>query len=221
MFSMAAVMLMLRPAFSADDGRGELVECMTRMSSVQSYLEFVYMHRGTYPDSLEEMNLLFNSDVSRESDRIVIPEDPASGKKFVYSPAKDLRSYVLSVPDPSLYRMEKLELRNVKWAWMDSVASQINVEAKTDLCGRYLTALMKAAKKYQADKRKLPASIEDLVPAYVKAVPKCPLCGKPYKITLSDSDLSVSCPSPKSHGLAVFCCTIKKGAVVKPLDVKK
>lgn len=214
------MLIMSQAAYSAGNPR-QLAECMKQMSSLQSYLEFVYMHRGFYPESLEELNMLFNSDVRRDSDRIIIPEDPATGKKFIYSPSKDLKTYSISAPDPSYYGMDSIELRNVRWGWMNTIAEQTNAQIKSELCGQYLTGLMKAVKKYQEEKKKLPSDIKELVPGYLKGIPKCPLCGKPYYLKLTSEDLVIYCPSPMSHGCSSFCYSLKKGVVVRPASEKK
>ena len=215
-------LFLLIPCYcSANEVNQKIVECMKKMSAIQSYVEFYYMSTGNYPQSLKDLNYIFNSDVKKESERIVFPDDPATGKPFVYKVSSNLKSYVLSVPDPSLYNVEKIEMKNVEWAWMNSVASQINVETKSELCGKYMTGIVQVAKRYQDDKKKLPSKIEDLVPNYIKAVPKCPLCGKEYKLKLSSSDLVIYCPSPASHGCEEFHYSLKKGMIVKPLENKK
>ncbi len=205
----------------ANEVNEKIVDCMKKMSAVQSYVEFYYMSTGNYPQSLKDLSYIFNSDVQKDSERIVFPNDPATGKPFVYKVSGDLRSYVLSVPDPSLYKVNKIEMRNVEWAWMNSVATQINVETKSELCGKYMTGIVQVSKKYQEEKKKLPSKIEDLIPNYIKAIPKCPLCGKDYSLKLTSSDLIIYCPSPKSHGCESFHYSLKKGMIVRPLEKKK
>ena len=197
----------------ASEVNEKIVDCMKKMSAVQKNSPFIFL--------IIYLNYIFNSDVKKESERIVFPSDPATGKQFVYKVSSNLKSYVLSVPDPTLYKVEKIEMRNVEWAWMNSVATQINVETKSELCGKYMTGVVQVAKKYQEEKKKLPSKIEDLVPNYIKAIPKCPLCGKDYSLKLTSSDLIIYCPSPASHGCEAFHYSLKKGMIVRPLEKKK
>lgn len=197
-----------------------LRECMSKMSVIQTYLEFYYMSAGIYPKSLRDLNFIFNSDVRKESERIVFPEDPASGKQFVYTLSSDLKTYRLEAPDPSLYGLEEIVLSNVNWGWMNKVAKQISIEAKTELCGHYMTGIVQTARKYQQDNKKLPSKIEEMIPKYLKAVPKCPLSGKNYILKLTSADLIVGCPDPNAHGMRDFQYTLKKGIIIKPLEEK-
>ncbi len=205
----------------AQENKSPLVDCMSLMSRIQSYLEFYYMSTGDYPRTLEDLDSIFNSDIKKESDKILFPKDPASGKDFVYSSSKDLKSYKLSVPDASLYGTDKIELSSVPWAWMDQVARRISSVAKTDLCSKYMSGLIMAVKSFQEKEKKLPSDIKQLVPDYVKGLPLCPKCGKPYTIELRKDDLLVSCPEPSVHGYSIFQCSLKKGFIAKPMEEKK
>ena len=76
----------------ANEVNEKIVDCMKKMSAVQSYVEFYYMSTGNYPQSLKDLSYIFNSDVQKDSERIVFPNDPATGKPFVYKVSGDLRS---------------------------------------------------------------------------------------------------------------------------------
>ena len=142
-FLFIVFLFLLIPVFaSANEVNEKIIDCMKKMSTVQSYVEFYYMSTGNYPQSLKDLNYIFNSDVKKDSERIVFPDDPVTGKPFVYKVATDLKSYVLSVPDPKLYKVNKIEMRNVEWAWMNCVATKIIVETKSELCGKYMTGIV-------------------------------------------------------------------------------
>jgi len=202
-------------AVFAQENKNAVIEGMTLMSRMQTYLEFYYMNTGDYPRTLEDLDIVFNSDVKKESDKIVLPKDLASGKNFVYTPSKTLKYYTLSVPDPSLYGVEKMELTAVPWGWMDNVAKKISSSSKTDLCSKYMSGLIMAVKAFQEKEKKLPSDINQLIPDYVKALPLCPQTGKPYSIELRKDDLLIICPDPSAHGYKVFRCSMRKGFVVE------
>jgi len=195
----------------------KLNECFSRMSCIQSYLEFYYMSTGDYPKNLTELDLIFNSDVKKDSDRVKFPLDPLSAKPFIYKVSDDMKSYTLSAPEPNLYNMDKIELSSVNWGWMDEIARRISFAAKTDLCSKYMSGLVMAAKSFQEKEKKLPSDINELIPVYVKSLPLCPKCGKPYTIELKKDDLLVSCPEPSVHGCSIFQYSLKKGFVTKKL----
>ena len=213
LFSICLILLTITPIFAQENKA--LVECMTKMSTIQSYLEFYYMSTGDYPRTLNELDEIFNSDVKKDSERLKFPIDPLSAKPFIYKVSEDFKSYTLAAPNPSLYNVEKLELSSVSWGWMDEIARRISFVAKTDLCSKYMNGLIMACKSFQDKEKKLPSDIKELIPTYVRSVPSCPKCGKPYILELKKDDLTVSCPDPSVHGCSVFQYSLKKGFITK------
>ncbi len=207
-----AIMLIMQGNVFSQPKSKPLTDTVSAISRVQSYLEFYYMNTGNYPKTLQELDRIFNEGLQKESDRVVIPLEPGVSKSFLYKPSADLKSYVLSVNDASVYGLESFELKSVPWGWMSLVASDINMAAKTDLCRRYMEGIIMGVKAYQEKEKKLPTDIKDLVPGYFKAVPVCPQCAKPYILTKSADDLVISCPEPQSHLLKVYRYSLRKGA---------
>ena len=64
------IFLLIPMYANADETSEKIIDCMKKMSTVQSYIEFYYMSTGNYPQSLKDLNYIFNSDVQKESERI-------------------------------------------------------------------------------------------------------------------------------------------------------
>lgn len=215
LISLCLVLLTVTSVFAQENK--SILECMERMSRIQSYLEFYYMSTGDYPRSLEELDGIFNSDVKKDSERIKFPLDPLTAKPFLYKVSEDLKSYTLTAPEPSAYNIDKIEISSVPWGWMDGVARRISFVAKADLCSKYMSGLIMACKSFQEKEKKLPSDIKELIPTYVRSVPQCPKCSKPYILELTKDDLIVNCPEPSVHGCSLFQCSLKKGFITKKI----
>lgn len=208
-------------ALSAQDKQQQLSRCISDMSAIQSYLEFYYMGTGDYPKSLEDLNSILNEDLVPGSVKIAIPSDPATGKSFVYKVAATQKTYTLSAPEPAQYGMEKLELSQIPWGWMDEVAKAKSLRTRGQICRGYLELLTVSVKNYQAKEKKLPPSLDVLAPDYIKALPDCPQCGKPYRMENKGDDFIIYCAEPASHKCSVFQSSLRSGFKSKLLEEKK
>lgn len=212
------IVLMPLTAFAQQENEA-IYECMKAMSSVRSLLEFYYMNTGSYPASLEIMDRVFNDDIKKSTDRVVIPNEPQTGKPFSYTPSKDLKSYTLYVADPERYGLKEMKMSSLSWGWMNSIAKNIDLTAKSDLCRRYMQAIFNASKMYKKRYGVFPSNISKLVPEFLKQVPLCPVSGKPYSV-VSSENFTVLCPTPEAHRHKIFRYTQKKGFELVPISEK-
>lgn len=206
------------PACGQDKtGDDKMSQLITAMSQIQSYIEFYYMETGVYPKNLKDLEKIYNEEAVKEADRVTIPKDPATGKDFTYEYNKDANTYRLSCPDPSQYGMKKCELVPIKWGWMNVIPEEKKRKAYASFCKYNLDHIGTALKKYMEQEKKLPKSLKDLVPAYMKALPGCPFTGKDYAFTAKGDEVIIGCPNPKEHGFTVFEISSKSGFRATPI----
>ncbi|MDQ7825655.1 MAG: hypothetical protein RDV48_22840 [Candidatus Eremiobacteraeota bacterium] len=205
----------------AQDKEEKLTQCITRLSQIQAYLEFYFMGTGDYPKNLVDLESIFNEDVLKDTEKIKMPRDPATGKEFVYEAGKNYKSYSLSCPDPSQYGVKKLSLSPVPWGWMNVVAEGKSRRTRAQCCKGYEEVLTAAIKKFAEQNKKLPQDLKELVPKYMRLVPACPQCSKEYLYTVKGNDFVIGCPDPAEHGFTVFECTSREGFKFKPIEPPK
>lgn len=182
----------------------KLSQLVSHMSQIQAYIEFYYMETGIYPKSLKDLEKIYNEEAAKDADRVIIPKDPVSGKDFIYECNREATAYRLSCPDPTLYGMKKCELAPVKWGWMKTFPEEKKRKAYATFCKFNLDTISAAVRKFIEQEKKSPKSLKELVPAYLKVVPGCPLSGKDYILTVKGNELVISCPDAKEHGFTVF-----------------
>jgi len=206
------------PACGQDKaGDDRVSQLITAMSQIQSYIEFYYMETGVYPKNLKDLEKIYNEEAVKEGDRVIIPKDPATGKDFVYEYNKEANTYRLSCPDPSQYGMKKCELVPIKWGWMNVIPEEKKRKAYASFCKYNLDHIGAALKKYMEQEKKLPKSLKEMVPAYMKALPGCPFTGKDYVFTAKGDEVIIACPNPKEHGFTVFEISSKSGFKALPI----
>jgi hypothetical protein len=202
-------------------GEEKLLQCVGAMSRIQSYVEFYYMETGVYPRNLKELEKVFNEEASKKNDEVLFPKDPATGKEFIYEPARDAKGYTLTAPDSSLYGLKKLTLSSVNWGWMNMIAEEKKKKAYAYFCKYNLDMIAMLVKKYNDDEKKMPQALKDLMPKYLKALPSCPATGKEYVFTVTGKDYLLSCPNCRDHGFSVFELNSKSGFKAEPLGAQK
>jgi len=198
----------------------KLSQLISSMSQIQAYIEFYYMETGVYPKSLKDLEKIYNEEAVKEADKVVIPRDPITGKDFIYECNKEANTYRISCPDPTLYGMKKCELAPVKWGWMNIIPEEKKRKAYATFCRINLEAISAAIKKYTEQEKKAPKSLKEMVPAYLKVVPGCPLSGKDYVLTLKGNEIVITCPNPKEHGFTVFEIDSKSGFKGTPVPAQ-
>lgn len=187
-------------------------EATAALAKVQTLLEFYYMETGSYPDTLEDMLVQYNQGVRQNETPVAYPVDPATGRKLIYAPSADRSAYTVSVPEPAAYGLSSLSVKNVDWGWMAELAAQQKRKRMLLTCGRYQELLAGVIEQYNKDNRnKYPDSLQTLIPKYLKKMPVCPVCGKPYLYTHNDRGFKVSCPDPDAHGLKKFSFGFPEG----------
>lgn len=205
-------------SLSADEKGGELSRLLAAISKLQAYIEFYYMETGIYPKSLSDLDRIFNEDVEQESDKIVFPKDPATGKSFVYATGKDLLSYKLSVPDPAAYGLESMTISSVNWGWMNFIAQEKRRVAFAQFCKFNIEFIAAAVDKYKGTEKKLPPDLKELIPKYLKSLPGCPAFGKEFIYKVEGENYSITCANSKDHGFKTFRFTSNGGFRVEPIE---
>ncbi|NDD30031.1 MAG: hypothetical protein EB084_17385 [Proteobacteria bacterium] len=193
------------PSPGADERAEALNNAVYAMSSIQSFLEFYFMETGQYPDALVDMLSQYNQGVRQGEPLVKIPTDPATGRKFIYAASEDRTKYTLRAPEPAAYGLGSLQIHQVDWGWMASIASEQKKKRLTMRCVQFMQMLANVVEEYnKANRNRFPDSIDKLIPKYLQKVPTCPLCKKPYQYAHSDRGFEVICPEPKVHGLDDF-----------------
>lgn len=190
---------------SSHSVEGGLGSAVGALSKVQTLLEFYYMWTGQYPDALEEMVSQYNQGVRQSEPLVTLPTDPATGKKFLYTPSPDHLKYVLRAPEPAAYGVPALEIRQVDWGWMASLAAEKKKQRLTLRCAQYMQLLAEVCDQYnKANRNKYPDTLEQLIPKYLQKQPTCPLNSKPFLYKHDERGFEIACPDPKAHGLEIF-----------------
>lgn len=182
-----------------------LASAIKAMSKLQTLVEFYFMSTGTYPITLAELDQQYNDHAPKDGKKVAVPNDPATNKPFVYEATDDGNAYTLRAPNPAAYGVKSLEVSNIDWGWMRSIAEERKRVQLAELCSIYVKGLGNALDQYARDhKNELPDSLDTLVPKLVKKLPTCPASGKPYIYKKTDRGYEVICPDPKAHDLEVL-----------------
>ena len=201
------------PAPSIDAEK--LMKLFNSMSQMRVYIEFFFMESGDYPETLVQLNQDLNSILPGSLQKVVLPKDPATGKDFIYTRSKDQKSYTLSVPDPSVYGMNKIELPAVEWGGFRQIAQDRKYKFLAMICIENIKAIATAVEYYAKDKGKFPTTLKDLVPKYLKSMPVCPIDGDFYEYKVEGSNYYIKCPNAREHQMSELMFSSKRGWVTK------
>jgi hypothetical protein len=189
----------------ATASKADLSAALYSLSKTQSLLEYFFLETGNYPDALEDMQMQYNQGLRSSDEPVRIPTDPATHRKLVYLPNADRTAYELKVPDAAAYGQSSLSTHQVDWGFMSGMATEARRKKLVIRCTQMQEMLLSTVMQYNRDNRnKFPASLESMVPKYLKMTPTCPACKKPYTYKKGERDAEVGCPDPASHGLEVF-----------------
>ncbi|MHB2018300.1 MAG: type II secretion system protein GspG [Candidatus Xenobia bacterium] len=201
---------------TANKEGADLQLCISDMSKLQTLIEFFYLNTGSYPTGLDQLKKEYNDQAPPTSQKIDIPNDPATGKPFVYNLSDDTKNYSLTPPDVSKYGVARLELSKMDWGWMNQMAADNKRKALIQVCAIYIKGISAGLDHYARDnKNQLPDSLEALVPKYVKRMPTCPVCGKPYVYKHDSRGYILACPDPKAHDLEILQFDSTQGLKVR------
>lgn len=202
---------------AAEDRSEALNSAIGALGSIQSFLEFYFMETGQYPDALEDMLSQYNQGVRQSEPLVKIPTDPATGRKFVYTPSPERTKYTLRAPDPGAYGLGSLQVRQVDWGWMSSIAAEQRKKRMTVRCAQFMQLCTDVVEQYnKANRNRFPDKLEQLIPKYLQKIPTCPLCKKEYVYSHTDRGFEVACPDPKAHGLDEFRFSSTEGLKRSP-----
>lgn len=191
-------------------------EAWARMSKIQALLEYFYMEQGQYPQSLTELDTAFKSLKPKDGLDVVIPNDPATNKPFVYICRAPYKKYALSIPDAAAYGGQSFTLPEVDWGFMANIAEQRRREQLALQCAYNLKNLATKVELYAKDHGKeFPKSMDDLFPNYINRYPQCPASGKNYSFAPTAAGYDLICPNPGAHGLKTFKYDSKRGMTVE------
>jgi len=194
----------------------KLMKLFDALSQARVYIEFYYMEAGDYPTDLKQLEKDLNSILPKNLEQISIPLDPATGKPFIYKSAEDRQSYIISVPDASLYGMSKIEFPNVKWGGFTVVAEDRKFKFLGTICIQNIKHIATAIEFYAKDhKGKYPKKLKDLIPRYLPSMPVCPITGKFYEYKKEGEDYYVKCPNPKEHKMEILMFSTRRGWVTR------
>ena len=173
------------------------------MSRLQSLLEFFYMETGAYPTTLGELQTQYNRSRSLSDEPVTVPQtEPVRGKRFVYQVSSDHQTYTLKVPNPTDYGVASLELHQIDWGWMRQIGLAQRRRRQLATCVEFMQKLAQVLDQYNRNNRNTyPDSLQALIPKYLRKIPLCPACGKPYLYTHDSRGYVLKCPDPQSHGL--------------------
>ncbi|MFI5397474.1 MAG: hypothetical protein ACHQ9S_18195 [Candidatus Binatia bacterium] len=97
-----------------------------------------------------------------------------------------------------------LELGLLLWPRSD-VVREAPVETiaiyQANPCAQQMNRILGAIDAYRRVKRHLPASLSELVPAYLAVAPLDPASGKPYLYARMGDAVSLTCPNPDRHSM--------------------
>lgn len=189
----------------AASGQSKLSQAISALGKAQTLLEFFFMETGSYPDTVEDMLALYNQGTKTSETPVSVPTDPATGKKLIYTPNADHDAYTVRVPDASAYNLGSLEVHQLDWGWMASIAQDARKKRMMVRCGQYQELLAGVINQYNKDNRnKFPEKLDKLMPKYLTKIPTCPVTGKPYVYTFNERGYEVGCPNPAAHSLEIF-----------------
>lgn len=194
----------------------KITEAYDALSQARVYVEFYFMEAGDYPESLAQLEKDLNDLLPRNMAAVKIPKDPATGQEFLYAPAKDRKSYVLKVPDPSRYGLDKLEFAQVPWGGFVNIAQERKDRFLQMMAIENIKAIATAVEYFAKDhKGKIPAQLKELIPNYLDTMPVCPISGMSYIYKVEGDTYSISAPRPDSYGLKEMTFSSTRGWVTK------
>jgi hypothetical protein len=182
-----------------------LHEAWTRMSRIQTLVEYFYMEAGFYPNSLEELEQLINSKAVKGAKPVSVPKDPATNQPFSYTLDKTGRHYILTVVDSSKYPEGKPLLTAIDWGFLADLAELRRYEQVVRHTSSIIKAVATQVELYAKDHQgQFPASMDDLMPKYMTKFPTDPLTNKNFTYTKLPTGYVVSCPNPERYGFKTF-----------------
>ena len=186
---------------------------------LQVLIEYYFMESGLYPVSLKTLEHSFNVGLPADAPKVVLGNDPLSGKPFVYSVSKDRRHYTLSLPEPAKYGQDIPSLETIDWGWLLLAAEGKRIERLLSDCTRNINELATACEIYAKDHNKaFPAKLEALRPQYMFRELRCPASGKPYIYVFRRGGYIIECPEAHKHGLGSLKYDSDKGLLVTSAD---
>lgn len=194
-------------------------EAWARMAKIQALLEYFFMEQGQYPATLAELDTAFKSLKPKDGADVVIPNDPATGKPFIYICRAPYKKYALSIPDAAAYGGQSFTLPEVDWGFMANVAEQRRREQLALQCAYNLKGLATRVEMFAKDHNKeFPKSMDELFPKYINRYPQCPASGKNYTYVPTATGYQLVCPNPGAHGLKSFLYDSKRGMMVEDVN---
>ncbi|MGM9992222.1 MAG: hypothetical protein ACI376_05160 [Candidatus Bruticola sp.] len=182
---------------------------------LQVLIEYYFMESGLYPVSLKALERSFNTGLPTDAPKVIIGDDPVSGKPFVYQVSKDRHHYTLSVPEPDKYGADWPALETIDWGWLMLAAEGKRIERLLSDCTRSINELATACEIYAKDHNKaFPAKLESLRPQYMFRELRCPASSKPYIYTFRRGGYTIECPEPRRHGLGSIKYDSDKGLFI-------
>lgn len=197
--------------------------CVKNMAKVQTLIEYFYLQSGMYPENLESLSKSYNTTSDKnldEKEMVKIPKDPATGKDFVYKfDKKNPTTYLLAIPDPKLYGIEKIDITPLDWGWMKTFAGEERRKWGISICVDLLKRLATDVEIYASEnKKQFPKDLDAIIKAKldVPEVLTCPVCTKKYVYELNkDNSYSIKCPDPAAHKLKQLEYDSLKGVIGK------
>lgn len=189
---------------------------------MQVLIEYYFMESGLYPVSLKALEHSFNIGLPADAPKVILGNDPLSGKPFVYEVSKDRRHYTLSMPEPAQYGQDIPNLETIDWGWLLLAAEGKRIERLLSDCTRNINELATACEIYAKDHNKaFPAKLEALRPQYMFRELRCPASGKPYIYVFRRGGYTIECPEASKHGLGSVKYDSDKGLFVTGADSEK
>lgn len=218
---LAAGVLWALVCFPAQAQQDPYADAVTRISTVQSMLEFFFMEAGVYPAELEDLNRAFNERVPKGFKPVPVPLDPATNKPFAYQVGPKHKSYTLGFPDAAKYSGPPLKLTQVQWGWLAWEAERKRFEQLAQLSKEHMELLATQLEMFAKDNGgKYPTAMDELFPKYIRRHPQDPLTGKNYQYKPLADGYIVSNPNPERYGLKLFQYSSSQGWQVEALPAE-
>lgn len=197
-------------------------ETWSRMSQIQSMLEYFYLEAGFYPATLEELDQLVNSKAPRNARTLPIPKDPITNQPFQYVVDKTSKKYRLSVPDATKYDNAGPLLTNMDWGFLSDLADLRRYEQIVRHSTNMMKAVATSCELFAKDhKGAFPESLDDLLPKYMGRFPTDPITGKNLNYKKADNGYVISCPNPDRYGFKIFQYSSATGMQVEQVNKPK
>lgn len=208
--------------FSEAPASSKNQETWSRMSQIQSMLEYFYLEAGFYPATLEELDQLVNSKAPRNARTLPIPKDPITNQPFQYVVDKTSKKYRLSVPDATKYDNAGPLLTNMDWGFLSDLADLRRYEQIVRHSTNMMKAVATSCELFAKDhKGAFPESLDDLLPKYMGRFPTDPITGKNLNYKKADNGYVISCPNPDRYGFKIFQYSSATGMQVEQVNKPK